>query len=249
MSSKGYHRGPAGTELPTLQIRVSMLRTVAVVLIAGLAAGSTSLRAQGREDPSRHFEDRSRDAEARLVALDTISMDFEVTAEGAVAVSLEGSLRRAGDRDLELRATGSFAGQEVDLHLTVDGETMTWGNGAASSEGPVPAELWRALAVGLTRMGILHNLARLFGGAPPDHADGGVGEWVTVHDFRPARGLSLFPVAGFDITVAGEPSGSAELFFLHGLPVGRLQTVNFPQGDMRVGESYWVRTVGPGEGR
>lgn len=153
-----------------------MLRTVPLLLIGALALGATSLRAQ-------RFETIFRDAEAQLVQADTVALDFEVSAEGVVSASLSGSLHRAGDTALELRATGSFADQEVDLHLTVAGETMTWGNGTASSEGPVPAALWPALAVGLTRMGILHNLARLVAGESPDHADGGVTEWVTVDEF------------------------------------------------------------------
>lgn len=221
-----------------------MLRLIPLILTAALALGTTGL-------PAQEFEVLFRDAEARLVEADTVSLDFEVTAEGAVAASLEGSLRRAGDRDLELRATGTFAGQEVDLHLTVEGETMTWGNGDASSEGPVPDELWPALAVGLTRMGILHNLARLVGGAPPDHADGGVGDWVVVDEFRSGSPFpERVPASAFSLTVAGVPSGLAVLVFDDdGLPLERHQWVDFPQGQMRVTERYTFHTPDPGDAR
>jgi len=43
---------------------------------------------------------------------------------------------------------------------------------------PVPPEVREALVIGLTRMGILHNLARLVAGVPPDRASGGVRDWV-----------------------------------------------------------------------
>jgi hypothetical protein len=62
------------------------------------------------------------------------------------------------------------------------GRIMEGGNAVRRFHADAPAGLTEALVLGFTRMGILHNLARLTRGAAPDHADGGVREWVEVRD-------------------------------------------------------------------
>ena len=96
--------------------------------------------------------------------------------------------------------------------------------------------------MGFTRMGILHNLAMLSAGAPPDRADGGVEDWVTLHDLSamvPEGPGDVAVAVGFSITVGGAPAGTASLELDGGgLPVLRWQTVRFPDGEMRVLERY-----------
>lgn len=95
-------------------------------------------------------------------------------------------------------------------------------------------------------MGVLHNLAMLVGGAPPDHAAGGVEDWVQTVDHR--RPVPSGPPPGpdgeavtFGLVVGGEPSGTATLWLDdRGVPVRREQTVEFPEGVMRVVERYEV---------
>lgn len=179
------------------------------------------------------------DLEARLLGADEVHVAFDVTAEGAVEVALEGRLDLNADGSTELTATGTFAGRPVDVALRADGDGMRWGAAAAPAEGPPPPALREAILVGFTRMGILHNLARLTGNAPPDHAEGGVADWVVVDAFRPAAMDGSEHAVAFDITVAGEPSGSATLGVdAEGRPVERRQAVQFPQGEMRVAERY-----------
>ena len=105
---------------------------------------------------------------------------------------------------------------------------------------PRPAGLAAALVVGLTRMGVLHNLAMLVGGAAPARAEGGVEDWVQTVDHRP---LSPAPAEGeaicFGLRVEGEPSGEATLWLdADGMPTRREQIVPFPEGEMRVVERY-----------
>ncbi len=171
---------------------------------------------------------------------------FDVTAEGAVAADLTGTLLLGDDGRARLEANGDFAGQALDMTLISDGERMFW----TGSEGgaDTPPALRDALGVGFTRMGVLHNLARLSGAAPPDHADGGVAEWVVVTPTDAAQvdipeatdATSVFR----DITVAGQPSGSYALEFDGPRPVVRRQVVEFPQGIMRVTERYRVVEFG-----
>lgn len=83
-------------------------------------------------------------------------------------------------------------------------------------------------------MGILHNIANLSAGGMPDHATGGVDEWVLVSNVEVAAAAY-----NFDIIVADIPSGSATLTTDEiGNPTMRKQTVVFPGGEMRVVETY-----------
>ena len=97
--------------------------------------------------------------------------------------------------------------------------------------------------IGLTRQGLLHNLAVLSGGGPPEHGDGGMLESIDV------RGLELGPIEqfgtqpaeplSFQIVVAGTEVGRASLWLdARELPLERRQTVDFPDGQMRVTERY-----------
>jgi hypothetical protein len=114
--------------------------------------------------------------------------------------------------------------------------------------------LKEALLLGLTRMGLLHNLARLTANAPPDHADVGVREWVTLSSFASDRTDPVnAPIPetfrhgiSFELTVAEQRAGSAVLEIdAHGRPVIRRQTVEFPAGRMRVVERYSSVTIEP----
>jgi hypothetical protein len=171
---------------------------------------------------------------------------FDVTAEGAVSAELSGALLLGEVGQARVEASGSFAGQRIDVTLISDGDRMFWTGADGGVETP-PA-LRDALAVGFTRMGILHNLARLGGARAPDHADGGVDTWVVV---TPAErdGIDIAEVDDstsvvFDITVAGVPSGSFALAFDGPLPRVRRQVVDFPEGIMRVTERYRVVEIG-----
>ncbi|HED66644.1 MAG TPA: hypothetical protein ENJ09_13940 [Planctomycetes bacterium] len=175
--------------------------------------------------------------EDRLAAASVVSLEFHVTAEGAVAADLRGSLRIEGEREVHLRAQGSFAGQ--DVRLSSDWETRGRARAPESAR-----QLREAILVGWTRMGILHNLARLSEHEGIDHAEGGVREWVTVGSFRTESGRSRDLT--FDLSVAGRPAGTATLKLgLLGDPMRRRQTVHFPSGDMRVVEEYSAVSIRP----
>ena len=200
--------------------------------VAACGAGSSEEAPTTEQDPGAAF----RSLEERLLAARSVEVQYRVEAEGAVTVTLEGALR-VGPETVELTGTGQFAGADVDLSLTATGEDYTYGNGPESTTAPLPPELREALFIGFTRMGILHNLARLSANAPPDHADGGVEDWLAASAFGPhptePDGMR------FDLTVSGEPSGSVTLALDgEGIPTVRTQVVAFPDGEMRVTETY-----------
>src|SRR5690606_29242932 len=108
---------------------------------------------------------------------------------------------------------------EVDarLRLVSDGTRMVGGRSAeVGFDEPTAPALREALAVGFMRMGLLHNVARLFAGAAPDHAEGGVTDWVEVHGLewlpeQPVSGLAARPLR-FTVRVDGIDTAEAVLF-------------------------------------
>ncbi|MGD2124311.1 MAG: hypothetical protein PVJ76_21455 [Gemmatimonadota bacterium] len=220
-----------------------------LLLAVGLlqACGEAPEPGLGREpqDPAAAFSA----LEERLLSAQAVEVDYEVAAEGAVEVDLQGGLRIEAGGLVEITARGRFAGQEVDLLLRSEGGQYEYGNGPDRRAGPTPRYLNEAVLIGLTRMGILHNLAMLVGNAPPDGAEGGVRDWVVVEDFsfdqdEPGQGSSQ--VISFSMVVGGAPAGAAALEVgSKGVPVLREQTVQFPDGEMRVVERYTRVLISP----
>jgi hypothetical protein len=198
--------------------------------------------------PADPAQDLAR-IESELLGRD-LQLRFDVESSGAVQARLVGEVRTKGVW-LSLLATGTFAGKPVELALSADGERVKGGNGTAKLDVAQPPELEDAIIVGLTRMGILHNLAVLTSARPPDHAEGGVREWVRVTDVVAEARVTpegLTPDAqkrapdamSFKIVVAGSEAGEATLWWDRetALPVERHLVVRFPTGVMHVRVTY-----------
>jgi len=185
-------------------------------------------------------------AEELLTSDLPVALNFDVEASGAVGAEITGSLLLGEDNRARLEATGTFAGQPLDVVLISDGERMFW-TGGPDTGIPTPPALREALGIGFMRMGILHNLARLSAASPPDHAEGGAPEWVLVtptEDRTVMGDVETGDDSLWDITVAGQPSGSFAMTFAQGEPSVRRQRVAFPQGTMLVVERYPAFTFG-----
>jgi len=219
---------------------------VVPVLAAVAACNIGAIPNHGRTADALPAGTMFAEMEDRLVTGPVISGRFTVSADGAFFASLQGALEMSHADGTELKAAGIFGEDSVTLYLRSDGRIMEGGNAGRKFEEHSPAGLTEALLLGLTRMGILHNLARLAGGAVPDRADGGVREWVEVRDveFAPAAGpeelRSELTALRFLIYVSGEQVAEATLWLDpdSGLPVRREQVVAFPGGPMRVTETY-----------
>jgi hypothetical protein len=182
--------------------------------------------------------------EAEWMAAQGTTVEFRVTSEGAFTASLDGQLLLASGNDLSLEATGTFGADSVSLHARGAGGRLTWGNQATSAESEMPPALREAIVIGLVRMGVLHNLARLVSGAPPDRTDGTVRSWVEVEDatWVPATDGAGRRGIHFGIVVSGQRVADATVWLdADGRLVGRDQVVRFPGGEMRVVERYVVR--------
>lgn len=162
-------------------------------------------------------------------------MDFRITASDAVEALLEGTLTIDGDR-ITLATTGSFDGAPVVATMRVVDGRLLGGTHQRRFDEPVPRDLRAAILIGFTRMGLLHNLARLTAGRIPDRPDGAVRDWVAV------EGVGWAEAFTFDIRVDGQAAGEAKLWLDdRGLPRERRQTVRFPGGAMHVHELYAFR--------
>lgn len=217
--------------------------TVTLSAVAGCAPAPADTGRPGAppsatpESPAEAFHA----LETRLLETSAARASFRITAEGALTVTLDGVLVLAGEEDLSLDAAGRFGDRAVRVELQVTDGVMTGSNGTDPFRELAPAHVREAVLIGLTRMGLLHNLARLVAGMPPDRAAGGVTDWVRAEDIgwvSPAAGRAG-PGFRFRILVAGHESGDAAVWLDEaGLPLRREQTVRFPQGEMRVREEF-----------
>ena len=188
---------------------------------------------------------RLTELERVLLEAPAVELDFAVTAAGAVSADLSGSLSLRDDR-LTLDAAGTFDGREVQLAIrTTPSGRLVGGPESPGDDAPGfdverPPYLREAVVLGFTRMGILHNLAVLGGGAPPDHSAEGIGDWLRLDDITISETKAGAVGVVFDLAVAGQPAAEDIQLWIDdaGRPTLRHQTVRFPEGEMRVVETY-----------
>lgn len=187
--------------------------------------------------------------ESRLLEAGSLCIEFDIRSEGAVESELQGKARMTRPNSARIEANGEFAGSQTDILFRTDLNRMYGENGDRRFEAETPLALTEGLIIGMTRMGLLHNLAMLSSGSPPDRIDGSVRKWVRPGDIR--KGASA-PIDGrdadsleFTVIVDDQPSGEVVLWLdaESGLPVRREQLVHFSQGDMKVTERYTSITV------
>ena len=195
---------------------------VAALTLGCRPNSTTSAPVEPEPVASRPPDDIKSDAPADFAAIEaaidapTYRVEFTLDATGAVEAKLRGVLHVTPET-VGLKATGSFAGQLVELEFTDDGERMRGRNVDRAFDLPHEPQVRDAIAVGLARMGLLHNVAQLVSGRPPEHASGGVRDWVKAENVRFARTVTEVEPLGedvfdaplsFELVVGGEPSGA-----------------------------------------
>lgn len=179
------------------------------------------------------------DLETRLLAAERVQLTFDVSASGVVEAELRGILIVERGRVARIDASGRFGGASGEVSMSGDARVVKGTSGAKRFEVARPPELDAALLIGLVRMGVLHNVALLWSARPPDHADGGVTEWVTTKDHARVDVEGGEAAIGFGIVVEGQDVGEAKLVLdASGWPARREQTVRLPAGEMLVIERY-----------
>jgi hypothetical protein len=145
------------------------------------------------------------------------------------------------------------------MFLACDGSKLRGGSDITAGktfEIAAPSDLRSGLLVALSRMGLMHNIARLTGNQPPEKTDGTVFKWLEVKNAAfakdhapdtPQANAELkqndkkLMVVFYKLTVEGK-AGAADVELWidtkSNLPTYRLITVHFPRGDMIVSEKY-----------
>ncbi len=217
--------------------------SLAVFLLSSLSLLSCSDVNDAEEvaiDPALSLQE----LESRLLNSMSMDMQFQITVSGAGDMSAAGRLQRLGGDQYSISAEGVFSGTPVAMSLVTQDGNVRVSNGKTENTFETPVELTPSLLLGLTRMGILHNLFLLTNPALPDHSAGGVADWVQTFDHHwvlSADTENNHPAIGFGITVNGTETATATLEInAAGLPVRRMQVVNFEgvEAPMRVVEEY-----------
>lgn len=209
-------------------------------IAAGLLLASAAAGAQDLDGPGLMAQ-----LEQRLLAAHRVAIEATIEATGVIPARLEGRSELLDRNRASLAYAGSFAGRPAELALQADGWVVHLKSGAQGRAEAAGRESNRALLLGLTRMGLLHNLARVSALVAVDHGHGGVDDWVRLDAYRPTTFAQGGPLAGtmsfgFDVMVAGNAAANARLWIdpATGLPRRRQQTVRFAQGEMTVIENY-----------
>lgn len=185
------------------------------------------------EDPEVQFTNM----EQRLLSASAISFDFEIKAEGVIAGDFKGSLSISSDGDLTIQSEGRFIERDLVMELVTDADSIRMVTSEMADVVPRQDDTFNAVVIGLTRMGLLHNLAALTTVSPPEHGDGGIQDWVTVRNFGEGEVGEYTGVAA-EIFVEGDRTSEFVLAIVDGLPVQRRQVVSFPGGEMVVMEEF-----------
>lgn len=100
---------------------------------------------------------------------------------------------------------------------------------------PTTPALRDAVVLGMTRMGLLHNVVNLAQGNGIDRADGTVRDWLSAAMFRRVKGG-----VAYTVLIDGKNAGFTTLLIdaKTKRPRKRTEVVHFPNGDMRVTETY-----------
>jgi hypothetical protein len=226
---------------------------VLLTLACGCATTGDTLSGEAAAPPSGHTQAKPDDPwgertldelEARLLGAKRGEVEFEIQSQGAVAAHLEGTLRWEKGGVMTLQASGEFDGEAQVLELRVDGEKLEVVRaGQVVHAGERPAALEEAVVVGFVRQGLLHNLALMVAGVPPEHGGGGIGEWLRAVEVQlgPEEvfgGERARPLE-FQIEVNGANVGEATVWLREdGLPLERRQVVRLEGGEMGVVERY-----------
>jgi hypothetical protein len=192
--------------------------------------------------------------ESRLVAAPAVRIKYSIVSRGVVVSNFQGSLLVQRGNRVKLEATGMLDEKPSRPTLTSDGRAMQGGSNDKTFATETPRALGEAMLLGVTRMGLLHNLIVVSGGAPPDGSDGSIKNFASVSHV--ARGANE-PMNGveaerydFKVIVRGKPMGDATLWIdpRTGAPLKRHQVTHFPDGELTVDETYEFFTLGGADG-
>jgi hypothetical protein len=179
--------------------------------------------------------------EDRLLAAPEVSLAFTVESTGAVPGVFTGSAHLRGATEAGLRAAGQIHGAPIALELVADQRAMRGHGANLGYDLPTPPDLNATLLRGLVRLGLIHQLAVLSAGSPPDGVDGALVATTHVEGLHTGTEGQLV----FDLRVGDALRARVELWLDdRGLPRRRRQTVSSARGAITVVERYTAVELG-----
>lgn len=220
-----------------------MRRALVAFVFAGCAAGPQPIPS------SLSPAERLAASERALLTAKGVSATFDIESMGENASVMKGSLELIDGNALRVLAEGTMKNETVQVELDSrepdsPHRASTKGPNVTSHRDPPAPKLREAVALGLSRMGLLHNLSVLANDRSVEKAEGGFDAWVKAIDVKAGAVDTINGVActrvDFGIQVSGERMGDASVCIAdaNGLPLSRKQTVHFPSGDMSVTETF-----------
>ncbi|PZR06707.1 MAG: hypothetical protein DI536_29795 [Archangium gephyra] len=220
-----------------------MKRALLALVFAGCAAGP-------RPVPSSATPaERLAAAETALLNAKGYTSTFDIESTGENAATMTGTLELLDGNALRISSDGAYKNEAV--HVELDSResdsphrASSRGPNVSSHRDPPAPKLREAVALGLVRMGLLHNLVTLAMDRPLDKSEGGFDGWVKAVDVKAGSSVNASEVpctnVDFGIQVSGQRMGEGTLCIADatGLPVLRTGVVHFPAGDMTVTEKF-----------
>jgi hypothetical protein len=187
--------------------------------------------------------------EQRLTSARAFRLHARLASGGRIESHFDGSLVAGPELRMRLTMQGALGNKDVDATFLCDGKRM--GGGARGQPFAMDAApgVREGIAVALVRLGLLHDVARLSSGRPPDFLDGKAREHLKVIGLTQRAGPDLRGVPTLELSYAVSVDGNRaadETLLLDqrtGLPLKRRVIVHFPEGDMEVGEEYEEMSV------
>lgn len=162
-------------------------------------------------------------------------VNYSATGSGLADISLSGFLSFTLDSSMVFNAIYTFTGRNIAVSPNSKADIISLNSTEIDALYSRPPALKEAVVLGLTRMGIMHNLARISYNQLPERKIGNIKEWLTVERLIYHNDNSM----SFNVMANGQNSASAKLWIDEtGLPLKRKQTVCFPQGKLRVIETF-----------
>jgi hypothetical protein len=193
--------------------------------------------------------ERLAHAESALLGAKNLTASFELDSKGENAAHLTGTIDLVDGNAMHLVAEGHFKSELVQVELDSRDSsgivrTTTKGPSVSSHRDPPAAKVREVMALGIARMGLLHNLVVLTMDQPLEKTEGGYDEWVKALEAKDGaaetfNGESCRRV-DYVLQVEGKRMAEASLCISDttGLPLQRTQTVHFETGEMTETETF-----------
>lgn len=222
---------------------ISKKKFALLFVLAGCAAGPRPVPASANEIR------RLSMAEDALLYGNNMTATFELDSKGENAAHMTGTLELLDGNALHLVAEGNFKSEPVQVELDSrdsSGITRTSTKGASveSHRDPPASKLRHTVALGISRMGLLHDVVTLALDKPIDKIDGGFENWAKTIEVKDGASESIngevCKRVDFVVQVEGKKMGEASMCISDAtaLPIQRNMTVHFPEGDTTVVETY-----------